>query len=84
MRGWVAVAMLAAVCFTVLNGLSCGLKNVRLNLFLAFKCVKEPCNLFFHFCQVKDETDALKTYAFYKEEFLFFGCASLETKIKDK
>lgn len=43
-RGWLEVALLAAVCFIRLVRLAHGLKNVRLNLFLAFKCVKEKRN----------------------------------------
>ena len=43
-RGWLEVALLAAVCFAWLVRLAHGLKNVRLNLFLAFKCVKEKRN----------------------------------------
>lgn len=43
-RGWLEVALLTAVCFARLARLAHGLKTVRLNLFLAFKCVKEKRN----------------------------------------
>lgn len=43
-QGQVAVALLPAVCFALLIRLARGLKNVRLCLFLAFKCVKETHN----------------------------------------
>ena len=43
-QGRAEAALRAAVCFARLVRLARGLKNVRLNLFLAFKCVKETHN----------------------------------------